>query len=141
MLRDEAYPSKYLKAADILGKQVKFVIMHAHKEMIQNEEKLVCYFSKCSIPELTNKVLVVNATNWDAIEASTGEPDSDNWPGKVIMLITENARNPQTGKMAPAVRVSHAPQVQLVKKVPPQAVPLPPADEDFDADMDDQIPF
>ena len=40
----EEFPSKYLKASDLNGKQVKVTISHVTREAVGDDDRLVAYF-------------------------------------------------------------------------------------------------
>ena len=82
MRADEAFPSKYLKSSDVKDKPRIAVISHIEREQIGKgedaQEKYVLYLEGDISP------MVLNRTNWEAIEDAFG--DSDNWPGHKIQL-------------------------------------------------------
>jgi hypothetical protein len=133
--RDEAFPSKYLKAADLKGRAVTLEITAAPEETLtgfdgQSQTKTVVYFAG------TKKKLPLNRTNWNAIADVTGEEDSDNWPGHKIELYP--AVTEMNGRELPCIRV-RTPAVRAVQ-------PLAKSDtaasrSDAANDLDDQIPF
>ena len=143
MKRDDAFPSRFLKAGDLNGKPVTLTIASVTYETLKNrkgldEQKPVIAFLK------TKKLLVANVTNFDAIVDVTGEADSDDWPGHKIEAYPSEV---QVGaEMKPCIRVRAAPQGELKPKAvakskkPPAAkatATVPPAHDD----MDDEIPF
>jgi hypothetical protein len=138
MKRDEAFPSRFLKAPDLNGEPLILTIAGANYEPLKNhkgneEQKLVLSFLK------TKKLLVVNVTNFDAIVEATGEADSDDWPGHKIEVYPSEV---QVGtEMKPCIRVRTAAQGELRPKA--AAKPKkPPAKAKAGADdMDDAIPF
>jgi hypothetical protein len=127
---NDAYPSRFLKAAD-LKKPTTLTITSVDFETLKNngqdERKLVMSFKG------TKKQLVVNKTNFEATIDITGEDDSDNWPGHKIEAFASEA---QLGsKMVPCVRVRQPAQGVLKTKKPNAEPALPPDD------MDNEIPF
>ena len=81
MTRDEVFPSKYLKAADLKGKPRIVTIESARYETLKGldgkeTQKIVLYFE--NVP----KSLPLNATNFDAVCDATGFPDTEDWPGQ-----------------------------------------------------------
>ena len=120
---NEVFPSKYLKAADLQGRQVTVKIRSAEQETIGDDRKLVVYF------EGKEKGVVCNKTNANNIAALYG-PDTDDWAGNEITLF--EAMVDFQGKTVPSIRV-RAPvrgKAQAAPKVT-QAT----------SDMDDTIPF
>ena len=76
--KDEMFPSRFLKAADLGGKAKIFMIIAAEKEDLtdlkgKKQTKMVLHFKG------TQKVLPLNVTNWNLLVDVTGEADSENW--------------------------------------------------------------
>jgi arabinogalactan endo-1,4-beta-galactosidase len=91
-----AFPSQYLKAADLLGKRVKVVMSHVAMEDIGGDHKPVLYFIG------KEKGLVLNKTNANNIAGQYGD-DTDHWSGQTIELV-ETMVDFQ-GRTVPAIRV------------------------------------
>lgn len=121
---NEVFPSKYLKAADLQGRQVTVKIRSAEQETMGDDRKLVVYF------EGKEKGFVCNKTNANNIAALYG-PDTDGWIGSEITLF--EAMVDFQGKTVPSIRV-RAPQRAAQRQAP--AKQPTPAD-----DMNDAIPF
>lgn len=119
---NEAFPSKYLKAADLQGRQVTVKMARAEYEMIGDDKKLILYFQG------KEKGMVLNKTNANNIAFIYGQ-DTDDWAGCEITLF--EAMVDFQGKTVPAIRI-RAPQ----KKAQPKPQPQSMAD-----DMADEIPF
>jgi hypothetical protein len=98
MRAHEAFPAKYLKAADAKAKPIVTVISHLAQEKVGKgldaEEKHVLHFED-------QKPLVLNRTNWDTLEEAFG--DSDDWPGNKVKL--RNTRTQYQGKSVDGLRV------------------------------------
>ena len=94
----EAFPSNYLKAADLNNRTVKVTIDKVlFEEIGQNEDKKpVMYFDK------VKKGLVLNKTNAVEIGATHGD-QMEGWTGKEIELFSMMV--PFQGQNVPAVRV------------------------------------
>ena len=96
-----AFPSDYLKASDLNGKEVKVKIGKVELvEMGQGNEKkskLLIHFNG------KQKGLVVNVTNCNTIEKLYGD-ETDNWVGKEIILAPREVEF--QGEMVWAIRVS-----------------------------------
>lgn len=96
----QAFPSKYVKAADLGGKEIKLTIARVAMEEVgqgQNvETKPVVYFNG------TDKGLVLNVTNGNNISHMYGD-DSDGWIGKQVTLFP--AWVDFAGKTVEAIRV------------------------------------
>ena len=134
--RDQAFPSRFLKAGDLNGKPLTLTIASAAYETLKNhkgadEQKLCVGFLK------TKKLLVVNVTNFDAITDATGEADSDNWPGHKIEVYPSEVQIGSETK--PCLRVRAPDQAEL--KAKPTATKRPTKTPPPDDDMDDAIPF
>ena len=96
MIREEIFPGRFLKAADLDGKAVTMTIESVVQEELDEQVKAVVYFRGKS------KALVLNATNYDAIADNHGV-QTDDWPGAEIELYPTTV--PFKGKVVPCVRV------------------------------------
>jgi hypothetical protein len=131
MTRDEVFPSKYLKAADLKGKPHVVTIESAPYETLKNldgteTQKIVLYFKNAE------KTLPLNATNFDAVCDATGCPDTEDWPGQRIELYP--TRTTMGGKAVDCIRIRPTSASRPAAAAPPP--PPPTASE-----MDDEIPF
>ena len=132
----EAFPSNYLKAADLQGRQVKVTIERVDSEIVGTDPKLVVYFAG------KEKGFVLNKTNANNIAAAFGD-NTDDWRGAEIILI--EAMVDFQGRTVPALRVRIPPR----KPAPAQkhaengraALGERSAMYDDGTPMDDQIPF
>lgn len=80
MLISEAFPTKYLKAADLKDQQVRVQMASIEMEDVGDDEmKPVLYFVG------KDKGLVVNKTNANNIAAAYGD-DTDDWMGQDLIL-------------------------------------------------------
>ncbi len=134
---NEAFPSNYLKAADLKGRNVQVTMSHAEFETLGNDRKLVLFF------EGKEKGLVLNKTNANNIAAGYGDETTD-WKGQPVILF--EAMVDFQGKTVPAIRV-RLPQAKDRSAGKPR-----PASSEMQApqqrqpamandDMDDEIPF
>lgn len=121
MKATDVFPSKYLRAADLDGREHVVTIDRVDSEMLGDDRKLVVYFMG------KEKGLVLNRTNFTAIEDISKEDDTDNWPGVQIKLVT--AKVDYQGKRVPAIRIDEPPR-KAAPRPEPVAVPT-----------DDEIPF
>lgn len=126
---NEVFPSKYLKAADLQGRQVTVKIERADQETIGDDRKLVIYFQG------KEKGFVCNKTNANNIAFIYG-PDTDDWKGCEITLF--EAMVDFQGKTVAAIRV-RAPQRKTQRPEAPQR--QEPSRQPARDDMDDVIPF
>ena len=151
---DQAFPSKYLKAADLAGKTYRMTITGVHFEDIGDDQrKLVATLAGAQ------KALVINRTNAEAIAIVYGR-DTDNWIGKTIELFSMRVQGPngmtdgirvrgitaQSGPVqqsAQAFAPSQPVQVgQVLRGTVSPDMPPPAKPGDFDSEaVDDSIPF
>src|SRR5262249_20660594 len=91
-------PAKFLKSADAKTKPILATISHVAMELVgqgaDQKKKPVLYLEECN-------PMVLNATNWEALEAAFG--DSDEWSAHKIKIKCE--RTQFQGKMADGFRV------------------------------------
>jgi|ERR1700730_7451846 len=90
------YPSKYLKASDLQGREVRVVISHVDQCEVGDDTKPVLFF------EGKNKGLVLNKTNATNIGDAYGD-ETDEWAGQVVILY--EARTDFQGRTVPCIRV------------------------------------
>jgi hypothetical protein len=131
---NEAFPSKYLKASDLDGKNVTVTIKSAELEEIgfDKEQKLVLSFVG------TDKLMVLNKTNANGVARLHGE-ETDDWGGKRITLCARDVEF--QGTMVQALRVlSQKPASPKAAGPPPPAPPAHTQEPEFEAE-DDDIPF
>lgn len=119
MKLDQVFPSNFLKAGDLQGRDVPVTIRECKIEKLGEDQKLVTYFAG------KEKGLVTNRTNADRIAHYHGN-DTDGWVGKQILLGTELVTF--QGKTSEALRVKGIPRIPL------NAAPVPtgPVDAPFD---------
>ena len=140
---NEAFPSNYIKSADLRGEMVKVIIDEVKTEEIGSDRKLVMYFKG------KEKGMVLNKTNARTIGDVYGD-DTDEWLGKEIELFAMKVDF--QGRMVDGLRVrvstrSHrknsasvAPNARDRAMATADAGP-PPRDEPPIDDLDDEIPF
>jgi hypothetical protein len=128
---NEAYPSRYLKASDLDGKNVTVSIKSAELEEFDQERKIVLGFAN------TEKLMVLNKTNARDIAKLLHSEETDDWVGKHITLCPREVEC--KGTMVLALRVL-AQKPEAHKKAPPPAPPVQ-TEETADEIADDDIPF
>ena len=148
MKATEAFPSKYISAADLQDNEVLVKISHVAPEEIGGKQKYIAYFAG------KKKGLVLNKTNWNAIARITGHDDTDDWTGAEICLY--EAMVDFQGDSVPAVRIkaprkvsvaagniTTGPQPRADERVyADERAPQPPARRaPATADLDDEVPF
>lgn len=119
-----AFPSEFLKAADLQGRNVRVLMSHVEMRDIGGDHKPILFFQG------KDKGMVLNKTNANNIALVYGD-DTDDWHGKEIVLF--EAMVDFQGKTVAAIR-ARAPQAKDRQPVPQQQ----PAQRD---DMSDEIPF
>ena len=128
----EAYPSKYLKAADLDGQDravsIRACIQEELGQGAEMETKPVLYFDG------GHKGLVLNKTNATAIVEDYGD-DTEAWVGREIVLFIQKVSF--QGKLMPGIRV----RTQATPQPVVQRAPTPPAPEPDAAPLNDEIPW
>jgi hypothetical protein len=130
MKREDVFPSKYLKAADLNGQAKIVTIERASYETLRapdgkEQGKTVLYFRNA------RKALPLNMTNFDAVSQIVGDDETDNWIGHHIELFPD--KTSMAGKMLDCVRIRAPTQAPLRKQT---ATKSPPPEG-----LDDEIPF
>ena len=137
-----AFPSNYLKAADLQGRQVKVKIDRVEMEDIGGEHKPILYFVG------KDKGIVLNKTNANNIASAYGD-NTDDWQdveivlfeamvdfqGKTVAAIRVRIPPPRTGPEKRATGMAEA--ADTSEREPDARRPAPAAA----GDPDDEIPF
>jgi hypothetical protein len=131
MKRDDLFPSKYLKCADLKGKPRVVEIEQALIEMLKNakgeeQRKVVLYFKGAK------KALPLNLTNYDSVAEIAGTDETNDWPGTRIELYP--ATTMMGGKITDCIRIRR-PHEGL------PASPPPPPKPAVDPDLNEEIPW
>jgi len=117
MRANQAFPSRYLTAADLQGTRPVVTIERVFSEEIGGEpRRCVSFVDK-------EKILPLNKTNWNAIAEALGIDDDEHWEGHAIRLFT--ARVDFQGKRVDAVRVERVSQAGRPAPREPEAVTMP----------------
>lgn len=133
----EAFPSKYIKAADLNDQNVRVIMERVEMEDIGDDgDKPVLYFRGKS------KGMVMNKTNSNNIAIVYGD-ETDDWVGKEIILYPTmvdyqgrsvpaiRVRPPQAkDRQASEIRKSNGPQTAHITRRPAIA-----------EDLNDEVPF
>jgi hypothetical protein len=109
MRSNEAFPSKYLKSADAKAAPIVATISCLEQEPVGPEKE-----EKCVLRLEGQKSLVLNRTNFEAIEEAFG--DSDDWPGhkiKIRCVKTHYAGKPVDGLRVEPIVAKPAPKGEL----------------------------
>lgn len=143
MKLSEAFPSKYLKAADLHGRRVVVTIDSLEMANIGDDtDKLVVYFKG------KDKGVVLNVTNANMIAEIAGTEETDEWLGKQIVLYSTKVDF--QGRRVDAIRVDYppapatAPATGNGQRSAPStrsSTSTPTSEREVGADDDDQIPW
>lgn len=130
---DAAFPSKYLKGADLNGKTVRVTIERMEIEEVgDGDRKPVLYFAG------KDKGLALNRINADTISSSFGH-ETDDWAGKIIEIYFDP--NVYYGpKKVGGLRV-RVPRVSAAPRHEPTRASVQHSDERAPPLDDDEIPF
>jgi len=101
--KSDAFPKKYIKVDDLGGRKITAVIDRVEMEEVGDKDKPVLYFENDSV-----KPLVLNNTNWSAIEEIAGSENTDDWSGVKILLVP--AKTNYQGNRVPCIRIEAAPK-------------------------------
>lgn len=112
----QAFPSAYLKAADLQGRSVNVLMDRVCMEDIGGDQKPILYFVG------KDRGLVLNKTNGNIIAELYGF-ETDDWTGKMITL--QPARVEFQGKIVDAIRVRL--EVPKQAAAAPAPIYVPPA--------------
>lgn len=129
---DSAFPSNFLKAADLQGHTAKVTMDRVQMEDIGSDHKPVLYFRG------KEKGLVLNKTNSTNIASQYGY-ETDGWVGKDVWLY-ETMVDFQ-GRSVPAIRVRTSPPPGTRND---ERAPSPPQNQqqqEYDNGFDDEVPF
>lgn len=135
----EAFPSKYLKSADLQGRVAKLKIASIGYEQIGTDNRIVMYFQG------KERGMVLNKTNARTIADQFGD-DTDQWIGGEIELFSMKVD--MQGRMVDGLRVRvppprpAAPPATTTRIMPnARQVPPQPAMAGGEDPFDDDIPF
>jgi len=123
-----AFPSKWLKAADLQGQEVEVVIKGVElADVTQGEEPqpVMLFHNK-------KKGMVINKTNADRMAHGYGTDETDEWPGRKLILYVERVM--YKGQMTDGLRVRVPQPVQPA--VPTGDVNEHPPERPFDQRID-----
>ena len=119
---NQAFPSRFLKAADLNGRPVRLSIADVTMEkMVNGQIKPAVAFSK------TNKLFILNKVNSNVIAKVYGK-DTDGWIGREIVLYPTEVEF--QGAMVEAIRV-RVEQMPARKSPPPAPAPEPAKTEEY----------
>ena len=128
MKMSEAFPSRFLKAADVQGRPVRATISGCVLEDLGDSRKPALSFQGRS------KQLVINKTNGSLLAAWFGD-DTDQWTGREIEIYADKA--PMQGRIVDCLRVRLPQQPAAPFQAPAQPAAAPAAA----GDPNDDIPW
>lgn len=123
--RNDVFPSKHLSAADLVKHPngITLVIDRVAFEQVgkDKDNRAILYFKGAQ------KGLIMNKTNWTRVEQSTGQRDTDHWPGWAITLYPTTTT--YEGKEVDAIRIKPGatPPAGFVQPAAPAASSFNPA--------------
>lgn len=130
MKASNAFPSPFLKADDLQGKNVTVTIEGIEMQEIgqgaqKSTKPVISFVGK-------DKGLVCNKTNWNTIIKLHGD-ETDHWRGKRIILSPREVE--YQGEMVLSIRVS-------LQKPNSGVLPVAPPEEDrIEGDPSQEVPF
>lgn len=92
----EEFPSKWLKASDLGGREVKVIMANVEREKIGDDTKPVLYFKG------KEKGVVLNKTNANVVSDFYGD-DTEDWFDQPVILYTVTTEF--QGKATPGLRI------------------------------------
>jgi hypothetical protein len=123
-----AFPSEFLKAADLQGRQVTVTMERVELREVGGDAKPVLFFAG------KEKGLVLNKTNSNTISDAYGD-ETDSWRGQPVALF--EAMVDYQGRTVAAIRVRIPPR----QHQQPIAAPPPPQANGTRGVDADEIPF
>lgn len=139
----DAFPSAFLKASDLQGRSFVVTIdTVVTEEMIDGKKKPVVHFQG------TDKGLVLNMTNANAMSKAFGSDETDTWKGQSIELFASTTDF--MGDVVDCIRVRAVPDqapAQAQSAAPPAAPPAdppglpPPSEGASGSSANDELPF
>lgn len=126
-----AFPSKFLKVADLAGKEINVTIADCHVDAIGPEKQQRPVLSFIGV----KKSLVLNQVNSRKIVMLLGSEETDNWQGKKICLVPSQTE--YRGEVVPCIRIQAAKNAKAGKK--PAGKPKPAVVEDPDDDLPPEL--
>lgn len=135
MKLNDAYPSKYLTAEDLDGKDITATIDTIELEEIgqgaDKSKKLVIGFRG------KKKLFVVNKTNANTIAKALGTDETEDWVGQRITIGPREVEF--QGNMVWSIRVSLKKPASTQAKEAAKPAPVEPADQDGDSEPADEL--
>jgi hypothetical protein len=139
MKMSEEFPSKYIKASDLNGREVRVIMQHCEREEVGTKDGRPDYKPVLYIKG-KDKPIVLNKTNAQVISDFYGDDTAD-WFDQPVYLYAVDTE--YQGKKTQGLRI----RIPTAKDNKPSARPDPissgpaPTRQAAPADMDDDIPF
>src|SRR5579872_2478702 len=107
----DSFPSKYVKAEDLGGREVRVTMANVELEKLGDDTKPVLYFKG------KEKGVVLNKTNAKTISDAYGD-DTDDWYDQPLILFS--IMTDFQGKVGPAIRCRVPTMKELKASAPAQ---------------------
>lgn len=135
MKMSEEFPSKYLKAADLQGREVRVIMQNVEREKVGDDFKPALYFKG------KDKAMILNKTNAGTISDAYGD-DSEEWFDQPLILFSVMVDF--QGKVGPAIRC-RVPTAKDNRQSKPDPISTAPQRGDFPGDrtageLNDDVP-
>src|SRR5688500_5095775 len=101
---ESLFPGRFIKSADLKGKDVTLAIRAVRSEEIDGKPKAILGF------EGTKKEMVMNRTNAEALKLMFGR-ETDDWFGKRVTIYPATIADPFNGGTTTAIRVRGSPDI------------------------------
>jgi hypothetical protein len=135
---NDAFPSNYLKASDLQGREAIVTIDRVAFEPVgrEKEMKAVCYFAG------KQKGIVLNKTNAKKIIEISGSAITEEWSGTQIKIYpTETEFGGETVDCIRVKPVGKSAMSRMTPPPPPPPIQMPPPSDLEGPLTDDDIPF
>lgn len=101
---EKLFPGRFIKSADLDGRDVNLEIKAVRSEDIDGKPKAILAFQG------TKKEMVMNRTNAESIKLMFGR-ETDEWIGKKITIFPDTIPDPFNGGNTTAIRVRGSPNI------------------------------
>lgn len=133
MKMSEEFPSKYLKASDLGGREVRVTMAHTEREKVGDDFKPALYFKG------KDKAMILNKTNAGTISDAYGD-DTEDWFGQPLILFSVMVDF--QGKVAPAIRCRiPTAKDNRQQPSPKKEDPISSGPIEGSENLDDSVPF
>tara|TARA_R110002074_G_C12558458_1_gene667664 strand:+ start:43306 stop:43710 length:405 start_codon:yes stop_codon:yes gene_type:complete len=131
---NDLYPSKYLSASDLQGREAEVTISNVAMEEVGKDKEMrpILYFQG------KQKGVVLNKTNAHNVGAIYG-PDTNGWLGQRVTLFV--VWTDFNGKSVEAIRIRGPRPAGAAAEPAPAAVPAADSRPAYAEEFDDAVPF